>query len=93
MAKEVNLQIPDSLFLSLANKAKVQGVSIETLCLSLLAEESFESEPLVEPIFYSYMANGELRKEMQKVLQSSLPASEVRKRIQGIKVQISRCIR
>lgn len=93
MTKELNLQIPDSLYNSLTIKAKVQSVSLEALCLSLLQGEESGLENLVEPSLYSYMANGELRLEIQKVLQSGLPSAEIKKRVQNLKNQISRCIR
>jgi hypothetical protein len=89
MSKELNLQIPDSLFNSLEMRAKGQGVSIEALCLSLLDGGG----KLVEPILYSSMANGELRAEIGRVLGSSLPKEEIRKRVRTLETQITRFIK
>jgi|LakMenE01Jun11ns_1017448.scaffolds.fasta_scaffold9772789_2 hypothetical protein len=87
--KEVNLQIPDSLFLSLTRKAKQQGVSIEALCVSLLEGE----QVFVEPSLYPSMGNGDLRTEIQKLMQSSLPKDEVNKRVRKLEAQLLRLIR
>lgn len=89
MTKEINLQVPDSLFNSLEEKANRQGVSIEALCLSLLGDQGV----LIEPVLYSSMSNGELRDEIKKVLQSDLPKEEVRKRVRTLEVQITRFIK
>lgn len=89
MEKEINLQVPDSLFYSLESRAKGQGVSIEALCLSLLNGEG----KLVEPTLYSSMANGELRSEIGRVLSSNLPNEEIRRRVRTLETQITRFIR
>lgn len=93
MTKELNLRLPDSLFSLLSQKSKEQGVSIEALCISLLAQNEKEKLTLVEPALYSFMGNGELREEIQRVLQSELPPDEMKRRVQGLKLQIARCIR
>lgn len=92
MTKELNLQIPDSLFTSLERRAKVQSVSLEALCISLLGGSELEGN-LVDPSLYPHMAHGQLRSEMQKVLQSGLSQEEVKKRVHNLKMQITRCIR
>lgn len=89
MSKEINLQISDSLFNSLENRARGRGVSLEALCLSLLEEAS----DLIEPTLYQSMANYELRNEIQKVLRSELPKEEVRTRVRNLETQITRFIR
>lgn len=89
MSKEIKLQVPDSLFSLLNDKARGQGVSIETLCLSLLQPE----EPLIDPVLYMSMSNGQLRAEINKVLHSGLPESEVRKRVRTLETQITRFIK
>ena len=86
MSKEVNLQIPDSLYSSLELRARGQGVSIEALCLSLLSDEG----ELVEPVLYSSMANSELKFEINRVLKSNLPREEIRKRVKTLENQITR---
>lgn len=89
MNKEVNLQVPDSLYQSLELRAKGQGVSIEALCLSLLEGVG----KLVEPTLYTSLANMELRTEIQKVLNSGLPSDEKRKRVRNLENQITRFIK
>ena len=89
MNKELNLQIPDSLFNSLERRAEGRGVSLEALCLSLLES----GEKLVEPTLYPSMANGELRMEINRVLNSSLPREEIKKRVRTLETQITRFIK
>lgn len=89
--REIKLHISDSLFTSLNERARRQGVSIEALCLSLLGGEG--TCELVNPALYISLANGELRQEIQKVLQSSLPDVEIRKRVRTLENQITRFIR
>jgi len=89
MNKELKLQIPDSLFSSLSQKANQRGVSLEALCVSLLGEEQI----LIEPSLYKSLANGEIRTEMQKLMQSKLPKEEVNNRVRKLENQILRFIR
>lgn len=89
MSKELNLQIPDSLYSSLEVRARGQGVSIEALCLSLLSDDG----ALVEPVLYSSMANSELKSEINRVLKSNLPREEIRKRVKTLETQITRFIK
>jgi hypothetical protein len=93
MTKELKLHLPDSLFNSLQTRAKEQSVSLEALCLSLIQDKESINLGLVEPSLYFYLANGDLRKEIQKVLESHLPEEEKKKRVKGLKNQLSRCIR
>ena len=89
MNKDLKLQIPDSLFSSLTRKANLRGVSLETLCVSLLGEE----QTLIEPSLYNSLGNGEIRTEIQKLVQSKLPKEEVNKRVRKLETQILRFIR
>lgn len=89
MFRDLNLRIPGSLFLHLEEQAKDQGVSLETLCVLLLSGENKE-DSLVDPTFYPSLTLGVLRTEVRKVIESNLPKDEVRKRITGIELQISR---
>jgi hypothetical protein len=89
MNKDLKLQIPDSLFSSLSQKANQRGVSLEALCISLLGEEQI----LIEPSLYNSLGNGEIRIEMQKLMQSKLPKEEVNKRVRKLETQILRLIR
>lgn len=89
MNKELNLHIPDSLFCSLSNKAEQQGVSIEALCVSLLGGE----QTFVEPSLYMSLGNGEIRAEIQRLLQSKLPTEEVNRRVKKLENQVLRLIR
>jgi hypothetical protein len=89
MFRDLNLRIPDSLFLLLEKQAQDQGVSLETLCVLLLSGENKE-DSLIDPAFYPSLTLGVLRTEVRKVIESSLPKDEVRKRITGIELQISR---
>jgi hypothetical protein len=89
MFRDLNLRIPDSLFLLLEKQAQDQGVSLETLCVLLLSGENKE-DSLIDPAFYPSLTLGVLRTEVRKVIESNLPKDEVRKRITGIELQISR---
>lgn len=89
MNKDLKLQIPDSLFSSLTQKANLRGVSLEALCVSLLGEEQI----LIEPSLYNSLGNGEIRTEIQKLVQSKLPKEEVNKRVRKLETQILRFIR
>jgi len=89
MYRDLNLQVPATLFFLLENQAKEQGVSFDTLCLSLLSGENQEGI-LVDPVFYESMTLGVLRAEIRKVIESGLPKEEVRKRVNGIEFHISR---
>lgn len=91
MNKELNLQIPDSLYSTLDLKAKGQGVSLEALCLLLLEGKSVES--LVDPGIYTSLSTGQLRSEIVKVLNSDLPKEETQKRVRQLESQILRCFR
>jgi len=88
MNKELKLQIPDSLHLILTKRAKERGVSIEALCLSIL-----EKGALVEPLLYESLSNGQIRLEIEKVMESDLSSEEVRKRVRQLEVQMTRFIR
>ena len=88
MFRDLNLVIPETLFFHLERQAEEQGVSLESLCFSLLSGEKQES--LVDPSFYQSMTLDVLRKEIRKVVESDLPKEEVRKRVNGIEFQISR---
>ena len=85
---EVKLQLPTSLFNSLDQKAKEQGVSFEALCLSLLNQDG--SAPLAEPNFYDSMSLLQVRDEVNKVLLSQLPQREKRTRINRLELMMSR---
>ena len=89
MHKELTLLIPDSLFSDLESRAKEQRVSVEALCFSLLSGNEF-SDGLVEPQFYSSLNHETMRKEVGKVLESSLPPQEIRRRINKLEFEISR---
>lgn len=91
MNKELNLQIPDSLYSNLEIKAKGQGVSLEALCLLLLQGESVDG--LVDPGIYASLSTGQIRTEIVKVLNSSLPKAETQKRVRQLESQILKCIR
>jgi hypothetical protein len=89
MNKELTLLIPDSLLLQLELKARAQGVSLETLCLSLLSSDKQE-EDLVDPSYYRSLSHAGMRQELSKVIESSLPSEEVRKRLNRLEFEISR---
>ena len=89
MYRDLNLRIPDSLLFELERKAEEQGVSLETLCVSRLSGENNEGS-LVDPSFYQSMHLDVLRKEIRKVIESDLPSSEVKKRVNALEFQISR---
>jgi hypothetical protein len=87
---ELTLLIPDSLLLQLELKARAQGVSLENLCLDLLSGEKQETENLVDPSFYPSLSHILAREEVNKVIQSSLPAEEIRRRVNRLEFEISR---
>jgi hypothetical protein len=85
---ELNLQLPDSLYSQLSQRAKERGVSLEALCLSILGGDS-----LIDPSLYTSLSTGQVREEMQKLVESNLPKAEVRKRINQLEQQVKRRIR
>ena len=89
MYKELTLLVPDSLFSSLEQQAKEQGVSLETLCFSLLSGQKQE-ETLVDPDYYASLGHDAMRNEIRKVIESSLPSEETRRRVNKLEFQISR---
>lgn len=89
MNKELTLLIPDSLFSNLEGRAREQGVSIETFCFSLLSGNEI-SDGLADPQFYSSLNLETMRKEVGKVLESTLPPQEIRRRVNILEFQISR---
>jgi hypothetical protein len=89
MHRDLNLRIPETLFFHLERQAEEQGISLEELCFSLLSGQKQDSA-LVEPNFYPSLQLDMLRKEVRKVIESDLPAEEVRKRVNAIEFQISR---
>jgi hypothetical protein len=89
MNKELTLLIPDSLLLQLELRAREQGVSTETLCLSLLSGVKQE-EDLVDPSYYRSLSHTHMRQEVNKVIESSLPAEEIRRRLNNLEFEISR---
>jgi hypothetical protein len=70
-------------------QAEEQGVSLETLCFSLLSGQKQE-DSLVDPTYYQSMTLDILRKEVRKVIESDLAKEEVRKRVNALEFQISR---
>jgi len=86
--QEVKLQLPTSLFNLLSQKAKEQGVSLEALCLYLLNQDS--SVDLIEPTFYGSLSLLQVREEVEKVLLSSLPVTDKKKRISNLEAMMSR---
>lgn len=85
---EVKLQLPTSLFNSLSQKAKEQGVSFEALCLSLLNQNS--NTELIEPSFYDSLSLLQVREEVEKVLMSPLSTMDKKKRINNLEAMMSR---
>jgi hypothetical protein len=91
MNTELTLLIPDSLLQRLERKARVQGVSTEALCLSLLlngVEE--ENTDLVNPTFYKSLSCASAREELLKVIRSPLPTGEIKDRVTKLEFEISR---
>ena len=89
MYRDLNLRLPDSLLLQLERQAEQQGVSLETLCTSLLSGENDEGS-LVDPNYYQSINLDVLRKEIRKVIESNLSREEVKKRVTALEFQISR---
>ena len=89
MYRDLNLRIPEALFFHLELQAEEQGVSLETLCFSLLSGQKQE-DSLVDPTYYESMTLDVLRKEIRKVVESDMPKEEVRKRVNALEFHISR---
>ena len=89
MYRDLNLRLPETLFFHLEMQAEEQGVSLETLCFSLLSGQKQE-DSLVDPIYYQSLTLDILRKEIRKVIESDLAKEEVRKRVNALEFQISR---
>jgi len=89
MYRDLNLRLPETLFFHLEMQAEEQGVSLETLCFSLLSGQKQE-DSLVDPTYYQSLTLDILRKEVRKVIESDLAKEEVRKRVNALEFQISR---
>ena len=89
MYRDLNLRLPATLFFHLEMQAEEQGVSLETLCFSLLSGQKQE-DSLVDPTYYQSLTLDILRKEVRKVIESDLAKEEVRKRVNALEFQISR---
>jgi hypothetical protein len=88
MFRDLNLRIPEALLFQLEEQAEEQGVSVESLCFSLLSGQKQES--LVDPTYYPSLTLEVLRSEVRKVIESDLPPEETRKRVNSIEFHISR---
>jgi hypothetical protein len=89
MYRDLNLRLPETLFFHLEMQAEEQGVSLETLCFSLLSGQKQE-DSLVDPTYFQSLTLDILRKEVRKVIESDLAKEEVRKRVNALEFQISR---
>lgn len=89
MYRDLNLRLPETLLFHLEMQAEEQGVSLETLCFSLLSGQKQE-DSLVDPTYYQSLTLDILRKEVRKVIESDLAKEEVRKRVNALEFQISR---
>ena len=89
MYRDLNIRLPATLFFHLEMQAEEQGVSLETLCFSLLSGQKQE-DSLVDPTYYQSLTLDILRKEVRKVIESDLAKEEVRKRVNALEFQISR---
>ena len=89
MYRDLNIRLPETLFFHLEMQAEEQGVSLETLCFSLLSGQKQE-DSLVDPTYYQSLTLDILRKEVRKVIESDLAKEEVRKRVNALEFQISR---
>lgn len=89
MYRDLNLTIPETLFFHLERQAEEQGVSLESLCFSLLSGQRSETT-LIDPSFYPSVQLNILREEVRRVIESDLPVDEVRRRVNAIEFQISR---
>ena len=89
MYRDLNLRLPDSLLFQLEKQAEERGVSLETLCFSLLSGEYNEGD-LIDPNYYQSLNLSILRKEIPKVIESHLSKEEVRRRVNALDFQISR---
>ena len=89
MYRDLNIRLPETLLFHLEMQAEEQGVSLETLCFSLLSGQKQE-DSLVDPTYYQSMTLDILRKEVRKVIESDLAKEEVRKRVNALEFQISR---
>jgi hypothetical protein len=88
MFRDLNLRVPSALFFQLERQAEEQGVSLETICFSLLSGQKQES--LVNPNYYPSLTLEVLRAEIRKVIESDLTPEETRKRVTAIEFHISK---
>ena len=89
MEKDLHLSIPEALFYELVRKAGESGISLDSLCFSLLSGQKQEGS-LIDPVFYESVALESLRSEIRRVIESDLTKEEVRKRVNALEFQISR---
>ena len=87
--RDLNLSIPTTLLFSLETRAANLGVSIESLCLSLLSEEEREKS-LIEPDFYSTLNHSSLRDEIRVVITSALPMQDIKRRVNQLQTLITK---
>ena len=88
MFRDLNLRIPEALLFQLEEQAEEQGVSVDSLCFSLLSGQKQES--LVDPTYYPSLTLEVLRAEIRKVIESDLTPEETRKRVNAIEFHISK---
>jgi hypothetical protein len=96
--KRLLVNVEDSLHSKLKQRAAFEGVSLNTLCASLL-EESDEREPethvetnsdLFEPMLYSTLPLNLLRDELQKVAITKMESNDKRSRMMKINSEMAK---
>lgn len=90
MTRDLNIDVPDSLFSLLLEKARQQGISVEMLCLSILEKTCEEEGAFIDPKLYQSLNLDVLRREIQQVVGSGLPPETIRKRVNALDFEISR---
>lgn len=87
--KELKLQISDSTFNALNERADSQGVSIEALCISIIQQNN----QILDPGVYPSLGSEDIRVELKKVFSSALSREEKSRRVKLLESQIVRRIR
>lgn len=80
MDREIKLQVSESFFQQLSERAMRQGASLDAFCLSLLSVE----EDLLDPKLYRTLSKEDMKIEKAKIMRSKLPTQDINKRLRNL---------
>jgi len=80
MDREIKLQVSESFFQQLSERAMRQGASLDAFCLSLLSGE----EDLLDPKLYRTLSKEDMKIEKAKIMRSKLPTQDINKRLRNL---------